>query len=79
MKQQQIIDDASTKETLYGMYADIESISISDGERRRCGRFEGTEEELWPLKDRVICRIALVDRYAGAFEEVKTAMAKGLD
>lgn len=74
-RQEQLIDDASTKDALYRCFADLSSMIASgdDGMTRTCGEFHGTFSELWPLRDRVVYRLASFDSYVVAFQEAKTA------
>ncbi|KAK3114302.1 hypothetical protein LTR53_007515 [Teratosphaeriaceae sp. CCFEE 6253] len=74
-KQEQRIDDAATKDALYRIFADITGIMVStdDNVTRRCGDFHGTFDELWPLRSRVVLRLAAFDAYGAAFEEARTA------
>ena len=74
-RHEQTIDDASTKEALYGMFKDIEDILVSDGVSRRSGPFEATFDELMPLRDRIIGRLAGWDAYGDAFQDAR----KGAD
>jgi hypothetical protein len=58
------------------MYAVLEEmLKSSDDQRRRHGDFEGTCDELWPLRDRVLCRLAMMDQYEDALVKAKLAAA----
>ena len=67
---EQTIDDAHTRDDLYKMYKQLES-DIWEG--TRISQFEGTNDELFTLKDRVLCRLALFDLYGAALKEAQTA------
>ncbi|TKA67098.1 hypothetical protein B0A55_09623 [Friedmanniomyces simplex] len=74
-RQEQLIDDASTKDAVYRMFADLTSIMVpADGETRVCGDFAGTFDELWPLRDRVVGRLAGFEACGAAFEEARRAV-----
>ena len=53
------------------MFKDIEQILVSDGVTRRSGPFEANFDELMPLRDRIIGRLASWDAYGAAFQEAK--------
>lgn len=42
-----------------------------DTQKRRAGVFEGTFDELWPLRDRVVYRLATWDDVEKAFAEAE--------
>lgn len=75
-RMKQKIDDGSTPDALYFMYHQISTaMDSSDAERRRCGEFAGTLEELIALRDRVASRVAIFPLYAKALHECKAAAA----
>lgn len=70
--QEQKVDDASTKETLHLMYHQL--TRLMDGQGKRDGiAFEGTADELFTLRDRVVFRLAVFDMYGKALKEAQTA------
>jgi len=60
------------------MFRDIEKILDTDGQRRRSGQFEGTFDELMPLRDRIIYRLTLFNAYGVTLEQARKA-AKDVD
>ena len=71
---EQKIDDASSRDALHVMFHQLKkAMQVSDNQRRRSGPFEGTFEELSPLSDRVIRRLAVFDLYDTALNEAKKA------
>ncbi|KAK5678353.1 hypothetical protein LTS10_009525 [Elasticomyces elasticus] len=74
-RQEEKIDDAATKDTLYRQSADIGSIMVTEDEKSRsCGDFHGTFNELWLLRSRVVDRIAMFDASGKAFQEARQAV-----
>lgn len=69
----QLIDEAPTRDTLYAMFFQLSCImEKGDGAAIWCeGSLETTSDEAFQLRDRVLCRLALFDRYAAALEEVQ--------
>lgn len=70
---EQLIDDASTRDVLYGMYHELTNIMKDDGYRRRAVRFEGTFDELLTLRSRVLRRLATFDAWCDALKEARDA------
>lgn len=70
---EQTVDDASTKESLYRMYAQLGEVLFNEECRGRCGPFSGTFDDLFTLRNRVIRRIALFDACGAAIHEAKSA------
>ena len=65
------IDEAASRESLHIMFHQLNDIMA---EKCLCaGGFEGTFDELFPLRDRVIRRLAVYDHYEKAFQEAKKA------
>ncbi|KAI7370254.1 hypothetical protein KC354_g1380 [Hortaea werneckii] len=74
-KYEQLIDDAFDKEMLYRHFRDLDWALAKgeDNQRRRAGSFEGTFDELWPLRERVLLRLAVFDAREGILEEIEKA------
>ena len=70
-RNEQAIDDASTKNALYALFNNIDDILISDGEIRRSGPFEATFDELMQLRGRIVRRLATYNACETAFEDAK--------
>ncbi|KAI7505663.1 hypothetical protein KC367_g506 [Hortaea werneckii] len=72
---EQLIDDAFDKEMLYRHFRDLDWALAKgeDNQRRRAGSFEGTFDELWPLRERVLLRLAVFDAREGILEEIEKA------
>ncbi|KAI6887238.1 hypothetical protein KC360_g1632 [Hortaea werneckii] len=72
---EQLIDDAFDKETLYRHFRDLDRALAKgeDDQRRRAGSFEGTFDELWPLRERVLLRLAVFDARESILEEIEKA------
>ena len=58
------------------MFKDIEENLISDGVSRRSGPFEATFDELMPLRERIIGRLASWDANGVAFQDAKEGAKK---
>ena len=69
-EQEQKIDDAATRDSLCIMY---KQLSNDIYKSKRIGPFEGNPDELWALRDRVVRRLALFDKYDAALQEAKNA------
>jgi len=54
---------------LYRYYADLSSIINNPEEVHE--PFEGATDEMWQLRDRVLCRLAMYQQYCEAFEEAQ--------
>lgn len=75
-KMEQVIDNAAN-DPLKIMYTQINSImTAKDNQRRRAGPFEGTFDELFLLRDRIVSRLALADLYVKTLREVDPKKAK---
>ncbi|KAI6835571.1 hypothetical protein KC340_g5317 [Hortaea werneckii] len=74
-KYEQLIDDAFDKELLYRHFRDLDRALArgDDDQRRRAGSFEGTFDELWPLRERVLLRLAVFDTRESILEEIEKA------
>ncbi|KAI7277270.1 hypothetical protein KC345_g6716 [Hortaea werneckii] len=74
-KYEQLIDDAFDKEMLYRHFRDLDRALAKgeDDQRRRAGSFEGTFDELWPLRERVLLRLAVFDARGRILEEIEMA------
>ena len=73
--QQQKIDDASTRDALHSMYHQLDhALFKMDGNRRRIDPFEGTFDELFTLRDRVVSRLAIFNLYDEALAEAKLSV-----
>ncbi|GAB1737545.1 hypothetical protein NU219Hw_g1855t1 [Hortaea werneckii] len=72
-KYEQLIDDAVDKELLYRHFRDLDRALAKgeDDQRRRAGSFEGTFDELWPLRERVLLRLAVFDTRESVLKEIK--------
>ncbi|KAI6899281.1 hypothetical protein KC318_g1246 [Hortaea werneckii] len=72
-KYEQLIDDAFDKEMLYRHFRDLDRALArgDDDQRRRAGSFEGTFDELWPLRERVLLRLAVFDTRESILEEIE--------
>ena len=75
---EQKIDDAHNKDALFRIYADVEAIMDEPDAHALChrrGDFEGFYDEMWPLRDRIVTRVALYNGgYDEALREVKDAV-----
>ncbi|KAI7159737.1 hypothetical protein KC349_g3925 [Hortaea werneckii] len=73
---EQLIDDAFDKEMLYRHFRDLDRALArgDDDQRRRAGSFEGTFDELWPLRERVLLRLAVFDTRESILEEIEKAV-----
>ncbi|KAI7212365.1 hypothetical protein KC333_g7157 [Hortaea werneckii] len=74
-KYEQLIDDAFDKEMLYRHFRDLDRALArgDDDQRRRAGSFEGTFDELWPLRERALLRLAVFDTRESILEEIEKA------
>ena len=73
-KQEQKIDECSLRDGLYKMYHQLTKfINANKPHPYFNGPFQGSEEELWALRDRVVCRLALFELYGNALKEAQTA------
>lgn len=74
---EQKIDDAPTRDTLHGMYHQLDramnTMEISSSVRCKAGEFIGTFDELFALRDRVLRRLAVFDLCGKALAEAKAA------
>ena len=75
MKQEQIIDNCSTRDGLYQMYHQLSRDIDAAGKLHPffSGPFEGTEDELWAFRDHVIVRLAVFEAYGKALKEAQKA------
>ncbi|KAI7202395.1 hypothetical protein KC316_g1545 [Hortaea werneckii] len=75
-KYEQLIDDAFDKEMLFRHFRDLDRALArgDDDQRRRGGSFEGTFDELWPLRERVLLRLAVFDTRESILEEIEKAV-----
>ncbi|KAI6863496.1 hypothetical protein KC338_g2277 [Hortaea werneckii] len=75
LKYEQLIDDAFDKETLFRHFRDLDRALAKgeDDQRRRAGSFEGTFDELWPLRERVLLRLAVFDARERILEKIEKA------
>lgn len=71
-KQRQTIDNCPTRDTLHQMYHQLTRL-IDVSPKDRAGPFVGDEDELWALRDRVVCRLALFELYGRAVQEAMKA------
>ncbi|KAK4551787.1 hypothetical protein LTR86_010873 [Recurvomyces mirabilis] len=71
-EQERLVDNAYTQDMLYRYYAELTTMANSSEDVR--GPFEGTTDEVWQLRDRVLCRLAMYDSYCEAFEEAQKAV-----
>jgi hypothetical protein len=68
------IDDASTKDALYQYYQQLSrDLEAIEDEQRVTGPFKGNYDELWALRDRVLCRVVVFDKYGNAMRDAKKA------
>ncbi|KAK4506458.1 hypothetical protein PRZ48_000190 [Zasmidium cellare] len=69
--QEERVDNAHLRQDLIHFYEilteQIDGKEVGDG-------FEGTEDEFWVLRDRVVCRLAIFEQYGEALAEAKAAM-----
>ncbi|KAI7227508.1 hypothetical protein KC343_g19094, partial [Hortaea werneckii] len=75
LKYEQLIDDAFNKEMLCRHFRDLDRALAKgeDDQRRRAGSFEGTFDELWPLRERVLLRLAVFDARERILEKIEKA------
>ncbi|GAB1727078.1 hypothetical protein NU195Hw_g3931t1 [Hortaea werneckii] len=75
LKYEQLIDDAFDKEILYRHFRDLDRALAKgeDDQRRRAGNFEGTFDELWPLRERVLLRLTVFDARERILEKIEKA------
>ena len=71
-RQKARIDDSSTRDALYSHYH-LLSRELDLNENERSGRFGTDTDELWALRDRVVCRLAIWEVYGTAMQEAKAA------
>ncbi|KAK3681513.1 hypothetical protein LTR37_020876 [Vermiconidia calcicola] len=71
-KQRQTLDNCPTRDTLHQMYHRLTRL-IDASPKDRAGPFLGDEDELWALRDRVVCRLALFELYGHAVQEAMKA------
>lgn len=71
--QEQRVDDAATKEALHFMYHQLTRLMDGKGKKEDGIAFQGSLDELFTLRDRVVFRLAVFDLYGKALKEAQTA------